>query len=66
MVKIESHDQKGGITANKVNINSHKSSQEADQSPKRQRLWKNPWFKYFLIPLAVAIIAGLIIWGIGV
>jgi len=54
--KVTSNDQKGGITAGTVNFNEEPSKKED------KGLWRNPWFKYAIIPLAVLIIGGLIIY----
>src|SRR3989338_2748455 len=54
--KITSYDQQGGITAETVNLNSNHSKKEENG------LWKNPLFKYAVIPIAVTIIGGLIIY----
>ncbi len=63
-IRIESHNQKGGLTANKVNLNSQKLLKGTNKNSKNAGPWNNPWFKYVLIPLIVAIIAGLIIWSV--
>ena len=54
--KVTSNDQKGGITAGTVNFNGEPHKKE------NKGLWSNPWFKYAVIPLAVTIIGGLIIY----
>ena len=56
--KVTSYDQQGGITAGTVNFHGKLNEKE------EKGLWKNPWFKYAAIPLAVAIVGGLIIYFI--